>query len=452
MRVPNYLVISSSSRYYFRIIVPRELRKELGQREFRRALRTTDYATALLRSLLLAKRYRAFFEELQMKKNPLFQDLIITTTTACDGSVTENVTFDDPDIAADVERFKAHQQQKGAGMQVGKLLAEAKDAFIAEQKAKGAWKSGTAQEYETLYERLVSIVGNKPLKSVDRADALRLLQTVQKMPKKNGAPLSVNVINKRVGMMSSLLKYCIRNQWTNYNPFEGLQIEETTKSSDLRDPYTHTELAALLDPQYFTQDAAQPARFWIPLIMLFTGMRPSEIATLEEGDFIEINGQPCINIPTGKTKNSARTIPVVEELTFRGLLDYMENVRRSKKKDRRLFPELSKTRLKPAGAVSSWWNVTHHKHCGVENQTVITQGRSTRLRKVSLYSIRHMVSNELQNAHVSDSERSEILGHEKGDNETTKTYTFEDINRMYRNLRKLSYTATAQVSAWSPTK
>jgi predicted GTPase len=51
---------------------------------------------------------------------------------------------------------------------------------------------------------------------------------------------------------------------------------------------------------------------------------------------------------------------------------------------------------------------------------------------------------------VPDSQRSEILGHEKGDNETTKTYSTEDIGRMYNNLKKLSYSAVARISAWNP--
>ena len=47
-KVPTYLVKGLNSRYYFRIVVPVDVRQALGgQREFRRALGTTDIRKAI---------------------------------------------------------------------------------------------------------------------------------------------------------------------------------------------------------------------------------------------------------------------------------------------------------------------------------------------------------------------------------------------------------------------
>ena len=66
------------------------------------------------------------------------------------------------------------------------------------------------------------------------------------------------------------------------NPVDGLRIKKHRGDKRLkRSPFTDDELLAIFDSPHFTKEKAkQPARYWLPLCLLWTGARREEIAQL----------------------------------------------------------------------------------------------------------------------------------------------------------------------------
>jgi integrase len=474
-KVPTYLVKSLNSRYYFRIVVPADVRQALGgQREFRRALGTTDMRKALPLAWGMAAEYLRLFKRCRMGKDPndplkdavLSTELLVERKIAPDGTVTENIIFDDPDVQKDKERLKAYEElqrehdnqpfrhsvradlnrvsihnrdvsspkgfrkrsstidsespssQEHSHLKLSELVAQ----YSAERINKGYWSPNTAAENVEAYKKLVKLLGDRPIDTYDRSDANLLLTKLQNTKSKKGGTLKPSVVNKKIGMISSLFKYANRIKIYDQNSFEQMQMKVTGKAEDAWGAYEDAELKKLFDPNYFRIDAARPSRFWIPLLMAVGGGgRPGELAQITVDDVFELDGVICYQINDHmqtKTENSLRTIPVTKGLKEIGFLRFVDQRRRevakSKSADRRLFVELTADRKKKAGAVSAWWNVTHHKRCNVPKLRTVTLGRTVKESKLSLYSIRHTVQTRLRAAGISETIASEIVGHKKG--------------------------------------
>ena len=89
------------------------------------------------------------------------------------------------------------------------------------------------------------------------------------------------------------------------------------------------------------------ARFWLPLIALFTGMRLGEIIQLRCGDVRQVDGVWVIDLNTSdgnrlKNINSQRMVPIHSELMKIGLIDYAEKTNADGHE--RLWPEFWKNK------------------------------------------------------------------------------------------------------------
>jgi integrase len=176
---------------------------------------------------------------------------------------------------------------------------------------------------------------------------------------KDGKPtLSHITQNTYLRTLTAVLKHGVRIGCISQAPSEGLQpLSEKTKASEARRPFTTAELQNIFNAPLYRgcvddgrnyaksgPNVIRRARFWFPLIGLFTGMRANEIAQLKVADLKKTKGGHFyfdVNDADGKklkTKMSTRAFPVHPELVKFGLLDYADQIRKSGKKN--LFPEL----------------------------------------------------------------------------------------------------------------
>lgn len=481
MNSSNFLVRGRNFRYYFRIVVPAALRISIGQREFRRSLHTSDHRVALVNAWRMADEFHSFFARCRMQgfdpNDPLLKGLKIFRSTQPDGTITEQVEIDSSKVDEELDALEKYQKKNPLPQPItpapavsaptaavpttpvyspSKMLSEVIESYINEKKAVSAWTKNSYAENVSAYKRLVSFIGDRPIASLERKDAVKLLQILEGLPSPHGETLSLSVVNRQIGLMSSVFKYAIDQHIVTYNPFKGLQKKSTTRDDLERDIYDGDEMMRLFSPEHFVLDPRQPARYWIPLLMLFTGARPGELAQLTVDDIVKIDGVWCISINEHhqiKTKNAIRTVPLSMDVILRGFIRYVDD-RRAKieaksSKDRRLFPELSITRAKPAGAVSSWWNVTHHKHCNIDNKKIVGEGRSRRVRRVSLYSLRHLVQTMFRDKGISETVAAEIVGHEKGGMTYGRYAKRKDLQPLISAIETLKYfDVTDQIRQW----
>jgi hypothetical protein len=180
-------------------------------------------------------------------------------------------------------------------------------------------------------------------------------------------------------------------------------------------------------------------RFWLPLAMLFMGIRPQELGQLEVTDVVPHPcGYPCLNVTTisdaddvtdqgsggvnegklAKSPASVRQLPIHPVLLDLGFLERVENVKtqlRGKSVDRpepRVFPEWKRSKTgRYAPAPSRFFNRDEVEpgtgraiqgflaRAGVKTDTTV------------LYSLRHNYKQALVNGGFGDAEQDLLMGH-----------------------------------------
>ena len=137
------------------------------------------------------------------------------------------------------------------------------------------------------------------------------------------AACHANTVNSFMAGFSSLMRWAEREGYLGKNPCAGLQLKAAKRAKSSRRPFTTAELVAIFSagPFGFGTPRAEPGRFWIPLLGLFTGARLNELCQLATVDAIAQDGVLCLRVAADpgqgqrlKTANAERTIPVHKTL------------------------------------------------------------------------------------------------------------------------------------------
>lgn len=184
-------------------------------------------------------------------------------------------------------------------------------------------------------------------------------------------------------------------------------------------------------------------RKWTPLLMLFSGARPSEIAQLAVADVRGDNAIPYISVLTEydpsdpddhdfvlshKTENARREIPIHPKLIELGFLDYVRARRDAG--DVRLFPGwvASKDRRKLYSAARWIRNL---------NEKVIPTVTS-RVPKPTLYSFRHTWKTLMAAHMVPPQYQNQLIGHSQSGMDEHYLHDM-GIENLYAAIEKISY-------------
>jgi integrase len=339
-----------------------------------------------------------------------------------------------------------------------KPLTEAIEEFIKEKQSKGVWKAKTERENIAsfnLFKEAVSVVlGNQDVAVVDLdkpaflriSDIYNTLPTnINKKPNLKGKPLeeviatvkdnaviypliSPVTYNKHIILISSLLKWCKQQGYTNFNPAEGMKKKITGKTSEQRKSYTTDDLAMLFNSPEFISPK-RPERYWVPIISLFSGARLEEICQLHISDIVELDNIPCFDINDDgdkslKTVSSRRLVPIHPTLIELGFMKHVSSVK--KRGHSRLWPNLERVSDKYSHAIQKWY--------GKYNRRYVTEDKG----KV-FHSFRHTFVDNLKQAEVPEAIVAALVGHEHGG------ITFARYGKEYKpkplleSLEKLSY-------------
>ncbi len=177
------------------------------------------------------------------------------------------------------------------------------------------------------------------------------------------ATLSSNTIrDTHFAVLRAAFGYAVGEGWPDGSPTDRVKVTGSTKKGGQRPSFKEEELTALFDLPVFTgcKSSAQYGvagelmlddhRFWAPLLMLFTGIRPSEIGQLAVTD-VKLSRIPFISILTEfdpndpddkpfyvtfKTSNARREVPIHPMLLELGFGAYA--VRMGASGNARLFP------------------------------------------------------------------------------------------------------------------
>jgi integrase len=212
-------------------------------------------------------------------------------------------------------------------------------------------------------QRVRDLFSTLPANSIKRWPKLTLVQAAEHARQNAIAPMRPTTANAYLGRLSTMFKWAVRRWLIERNPAEALTVAEPEGDPRAaRDPFTLDQLRKIFSAPLYTgckddergyavpgPNVTRRARFWLPLLGLFTGARMNEICQLGVDDVTTEHGVHVVRVlddpETGKrvkTEAARRVVPIHAELKRIGFLEFV--ARQRKAGHDRLFPELKQDR------------------------------------------------------------------------------------------------------------
>jgi len=337
--VATYLT-RRNGRYHFRMRVPQDLLSVIKSKEIHRSLGTTDGRTA--KALATTLKVKLESEFAQLRQQAIISSMLIQEASG----QTQRI----PSLAQTMIQPAIMTTQ---GADQGPDLAGLIDAFI-EERGK-LWAPRSTQVHIGALRLFQEFVGPKAIGLLSRKDCKEFKLTLEKLPPKwqtrfksmkvrdvaalGLPPIRPATVNRMLSPICTFLNWAVVEGYISANPASRLRAIDRVRADTQRSTFSANDLHSLFEksPMYKGCDEAwkrnhpgskiiKDARFWLPLIALFTGMRLEEIAQLRCKDIKQVDGVGVIDVNTSdgnqlKNLNSQRLIPIHSELLKIGLLD-----------------------------------------------------------------------------------------------------------------------------------
>ena len=348
--------------------MPTDLLTILGRHEVWRSLETDSYTMAVRRLHRVAADIEAEFEKARGALGRTVDPVLLATGDR-EGVINQALAVDAPQPSSPVPKPTT------------RTIAEVYDRFIADPRH--IWSKRTAIAHTTTRKWIVETFGaGTPLGAITREGCREFVDLLRNMPRHadkrfpgmnireavaaaraKGERRLINTanVNAYINRFGGLLNWAIDVGYIDRNPVKGLKLPDPVKRRDKRHPFSSAQLRQIFNAPLYTgceddeRGYANPgdrrprrARFWVPLIGLFSGLRLNEICQLEVSDIQHIDGIACFRVASGvsqtgqqkrvKTAASERIVPVHKELIRFGFLAFAESQRLCGETN--LFPEV----------------------------------------------------------------------------------------------------------------
>jgi len=361
--VGEYLYRRGKS-YYFLIKIPVDIKPHLGNRQHLiKSLKTSSLSEA-----------KKAVEPLRAKTKSSF--MLIRSGILAEEQLQKTVS--------DLLTKKTHQSRE-------KILSESIRMYLNEKSPN--LKKRTLRDYETIYARSVSIIGDKKLNAVTREDVIRLRSTL------TAEGVKERTCNTHLVHLSSLFRWAVRQNMCHRNCAEGLLLTISCRHDSERKRFSTNDLQIIFST--IPLEAGDECNVWIPMIALYSGMRKEEICQLERADVRQEDGVWVFDVNNKgekdtKTEAGLRLVPIHSKLTEMGFLEFCE-----KRAAGRLAGNL-------------WgflrWRESWSKKWGGQFNNWFAKNAQTEKGKV-FHSFRHTFIDELKQAGKVKEVVSELVGH-----------------------------------------
>ncbi len=282
----------------------------------------------------------------------------------------------------------------------------------------------TLAETHLQIERLIEIIGDADIATVNRAHIVHFRDTLLQLPKskakevrskplehqieiakKQSLPtISATTVKNSMRKISVVFSYAVELGIISQNPMFGVSVNTSKKLVEVGESkgYSPEDIRLLFKSELF-KDINTPkpygmACYWIPLLCRYTGARLEEMAQLRRSDIGKSEeGIYFLNIRRGegqrvKTNSSLRHIPIHAHLIELGFLEYVSSV------SDLLFPKLKSNKYgAKSSAFSKWWS-QEVKKLGIS----IDQPS---------HAFRHAFKTAMRSVEVADTVSDAITGH-----------------------------------------
>ena len=417
----SFYMLKRQDSFYFRIRVPQDLLQHFTYPEIKRSLRTKDPYHAKSQAKLMSSKAENVF-------------MMLRSNVLAPGQVQEYIRRELPSIWKKCKkeplplpsRNQREEQQKKS-----KRLQQVSEAYIQEHVVLKKWTEKTIIEFSSQLVMFQKVVGDVPIRSIDRAVMVGYLETLKRLPAgisnkptyrdksikeimamPDVVPMSNTTVNKYIERAGALFLWCIRQDFLDRNPAQGLTIAKTKSEDELRSAYSLDDIERI-KKTLSKVEKNRPERYWVPRIGCYSGARLNEICQLYVSDVVKVDEIWCFDINGEKDKRlknlaSKRMIPIHPKLLELGFVDYVEQLK--VKGVARLWERLPAGRDGYSHLFSKWYQRHNREH--------ITQDK-----RKCFHSFRHLVCDTLKQAGIETSVISELVGHtHAGGNITISRY------------------------------
>lgn len=317
------------------------------------------------------------------------------------------------------------------------LLSVATKAWIAEKSSLDLTPR-RIEDCQAAVSLFTEVVGDRPIGNYSKGDVRQFKDVLRKLPSnrnkrretrglsvqaaiKKAEKLGLDTMatktanNKYLGALFNLFEYAIGNyDKVDRNPFQNATLPTTSTPREEWDPFSLEALRTFFNaPLYRGCRSAKywlepghnlprdSVRFWLPLVLMYTGARVNEACKLRPADIGEEGGIRYFDIVwedddeatgiAGRVKNasSKRRVPLHADLVSFGFLEFVDRAR--SRGQERLFSELKANRYgKLYGTISQRFSDTYLPKLGIKTD------------KTSLKSFRHNFVDAAKNSRMPD--------------------------------------------------
>lgn len=248
--------------------------------------------------------------------------------------------------------------------------------------------------------------------------------------------MSATNVCKYLTIFQEFLRFCRKERLLNEDMADIITKPTIDKNKNNWKPFTSQDLLLIFNRKtYFRRfNNSDNAKFWIPLISLYSGARLNEICQIRLDDIKNDNGVDyfCIDDEgenqSVKNYPSKRRVPIHPILKKLGLIQQIEQQRKLKKD--RLFDSLKYTpKNKYAGSISNAFRYY------LDNTIKLTDSKKV------FHSFRHTARSQFCALGVSEEDVNILCGWE-GKGAGAKNYLHRDtlpIKKLYKAISKLKY-------------
>lgn len=259
---------------------------------------------------------------------------------------------------------------------------------------------------------------------------MKIAQIVKHNAEVGKPTITPRTVNRHLASLGAFCSWLVAHGYIDANPTEGMALAKDKRKKVF--PFSTDQMNLLFQSPLFTGCESDKAprfwhkagdvkvrdhRYWVPLIMLYSGARPAEIGQLSTSDIREVEQTWLMDITETadgeerkslKTDSSRREVPIHKELIRLGLLDYVETIR-----------ALGHTRLFPFAVRNTRGQMM--ADFSREFGRYLARIRIKDGKGLSLYSFRHGAFDALRRAGYLDEQFNFIFGHVSG-NRVTRGY------------------------------
>jgi len=316
----NYTLLQRRpTGYYFRQIVPRDLRSLVGKKEIIQSLKTKEKVAALCKNKELAVHYSRYFDSLRRGETELMPVMATNRPMEATSSIIPNALLSE-----------SNATKAGKGKTLNWLVEE-----WINQKASNEGqfkKAGLARRVVALFENTHGNI------LIGDLESRHLIEFKKHLQNNVESGLKAKTKNSYSDQIKSLTSFAHDELLIKHNPFKGLKTMIPEVDSESYQPYAKAELEALLfNSEYQQLRNTKPGYFWIAMVSLFTGARIREIAQLHITDIRQQDGIQYIDIndnapdKTLKNQGSRRQVPIHNTLLKMGFGNYVASLDKNKK-------------------------------------------------------------------------------------------------------------------------